>query len=123
MIVYQGYRHDALQLEVLKAVAQAGTRAFRRQAFAPVPSGKGIEHFDVRRAWPVAQAAMANELVVWLMDHGPRPKAIHGPGLDHEGGDACIELGPGYRAERQQGAHHVRVSVNALIVFVQVGSL
>ena len=66
---------------------------------------------------------MANELVVWLMGHGPRPKAMHSPVLDHEGGDACIELGPGYAGERQQGAHHVRVSINALIVVVQVGGL
>src|SRR5215475_9815819 len=48
IIVYQGCGHDALQLEVLKAIAQAGTRAFRRQALAPVPPGEGIEHFDVR---------------------------------------------------------------------------
>src|SRR5262245_58340182 len=47
MIVYQGCRLDALQLEVLKAVAQAGPRAFRRQAFAPVSPGEGIEHFNV----------------------------------------------------------------------------
>ena len=67
---------------------------------------------------------MANELVVWPMDHGPGPKAMHGPGLDHEAGDACIELGPGYGAKvRVQGAHHVRVSINALIVVVQVGGL
>ena len=60
-----------------------------------MPSGKTIRRIVrsvIRPHDGIARSLMANVLLIGLMYHNPRAKAMGGPVVDHESRDAGVEL-------------------------------